>query len=82
MARRLGHEAKSVYLALLKEIREEAGLRQVDLAARLGKPQSFVSKYEQGERRLDALELREVCRSCGINLIEFARRLESRLHTK
>ena len=39
--------------ALLRDIRTEAGLRQVDLAQRLGQPQSFASKYESGERRLD-----------------------------
>lgn len=48
----------------LKAIREEAGLRQVDLAKRLGVPQSFVSKYEVGERRLTFVEVLFVCRAC------------------
>lgn len=61
---------------LLRQIRCEADLRQVDLAERLGEPQSFVSKYETGERRLDILEVREVCETIGISLEEFARRLE------
>lgn len=64
---------------LLRSIRLEAGLRQVDLAARLNQPQSLVSKYESGERRLDLLELREVCRATGISLEEFVRRFEDSL---
>jgi transcriptional regulator with XRE-family HTH domain len=65
--------------ALLREVRTEAGLRQADLAERLGQPQSFVSKYESGERRLDILELREVCQAVGISFQEFVRRLEETL---
>ena len=65
--------------ALLRELRVNSGLRQVDLADRLGSHQSFVSKYEAGERRLDILELRTVCRVLGIELNEFVIRLEDRL---
>ena len=61
---------------MLRSIRIEAGLRQVDLADRLGQPQSFVSKYEIGERRLDVLELEQVCNCCGITLINFVTRLD------
>jgi ribosome-binding protein aMBF1 (putative translation factor) len=46
--------------AILRELRQQAGLTQVEVAARLGEPQSFVSKYESGERRLDVIELRQV----------------------
>lgn len=45
---------------LLAERRLAAGLTQAGLAARLGRPQSFVSKYETGERRLDVVEFLEV----------------------
>jgi len=62
--------------ALLREIRREAGLTQTDLAKQLGQPQSFVSKYESGERRLDVLELRQVCNAVAISLEEFVTRLE------
>lgn len=61
---------------LLRQVRVEAGLRQSDLAQRLGKPQSFISKYESGQRRLDLVELREVCAAAGIRLQEFVRRFE------
>lgn len=61
---------------LLRELREAAELRQIDLAKRLGRPQSFVSKYESGEKNLDFLEVREVCEALGIPLVEFVRRFE------
>lgn len=62
--------------ALLRRVRTDAGLTQTDVAQKLGQPQSFVSKYESGERRLDILELREVCQAIGISLAECIRRLE------
>lgn len=61
---------------LVRKLREEAGLRQVDLAERLKRPQSFVSKYESGERTLDFLEVREVCQALGVPLVDFVRRLD------
>ena len=61
---------------LLRELREAAELRQIDLAKRLGRPQSFVSKYESGEKNLDFLEVREVCEALGIPLVELVRRFE------
>ncbi len=51
-------------------------MRQVDVATRLGVPQSFVSKYESGERRLDLVELQQVCAAIGISLKEFVHRFE------
>ncbi len=65
-------------LGLLRQIRTEAGLRQVDLARRLRQPQSFVSKYESGERRLDLLELQQVCSALGISLGDFVKRFEGK----
>ncbi|MCC6568306.1 MAG: helix-turn-helix transcriptional regulator [Anaerolineales bacterium] len=67
-------------LRLLKRIRQERGIRQVELANRLGLPQSFVSKYESGDRRLDILELRKVCEAIGIPFEEFIRELEENLN--
>ena len=43
------------------EARRDSGLSQEALAERLGKPQSFVSKYERGERRLDVVEFLHIC---------------------
>ena len=67
-------------LVLLKELRRERGIRQVELAEQLGVPQSFVSKYESGERQLDILELRRICQVLGIDFDDFVRRLEEKLN--
>jgi transcriptional regulator with XRE-family HTH domain len=64
---------------LLRELRVAAGLRQEHIAAILHVPQSFVSKYESGERRLDIMEVRGLCKVFGITLQEFAGLLEKKL---
>ena len=46
----------------LKKARLEAGLKQTEIAKKLGKPQSFVSKIERGERRIDVAELKELAK--------------------
>ncbi len=61
---------------LLRQVRAEAGLTQMGLAKRLRQPQSFVSKYESGERRLDLIELRQICKAVGLTLSDFIRRFE------
>ena len=61
---------------LLRKMRGEAGLSQVALAKRINRPQSFVSKYESGARRLDIVEVFEICAACGITLTSFSGRLE------
>lgn len=62
---------------LLREYRDKAGIRQVDLAERLGRPQSFVSKYEAGQRRLDLVELRDICAALGVDLVKLVRRWDA-----
>jgi transcriptional regulator with XRE-family HTH domain len=57
---------------LLRQLRLDRGLTQADLANRLGLPQSFVSKYETGERRLDFVETAAVCVALGVAIEEFA----------
>ena len=64
---------------LLRLLRQEAQLTQVQLAEKLQQPQSFVSKYEAGERRLDVLELRQVCLALGISLGDFVNRFEKEI---
>jgi transcriptional regulator with XRE-family HTH domain len=48
-------------LALIRELRMDAGLSQTEVADRLGRPQSWISKVEVGERRIDVEELRQLC---------------------
>lgn len=69
-------------LRLLKEVREHAGVTQVELAERLNRTQSFVSKTERGESRLDIIQLRSILHKLGTNLEEFSRRLERELGRK
>lgn len=64
---------------LLRETREQAGLTQVELAERLSETQSYVSKVERGERRLDIVQLREFCASLDTTLAAFVGQFESRL---
>lgn len=79
MAKSIFTEQQERLQQLLRAVREERGLTQVELAAALDKPQSFVSKIESGERRLDLVELREVCRALSIGLTTFVERFEARL---
>lgn len=58
---------------LLRELRVRKGLTQAQLSAAIGMAQSFVSKYEMGERRLDFIEVDRICRELGIGLDVFAR---------
>ena len=50
------------FLKLLKRARQESGLTQTEVARLLRRPQSFVSKSESGERRVDYVELRHFAR--------------------
>lgn len=69
----------AVLLTLLREAREAASLTQVQLAERIQQSQSYVSKAEKGERRLDVIQLRTICQELGTTLPAFVARLEERL---
>ncbi len=69
-------EEYSLFLRHLRAARKAAGLSQEQVGARLEQTQSFVSKCERAERRLDVVETREFCRALGINFIEFMVELE------
>lgn len=68
--------ARKELVTILRELRRGAGLRQSDLAARLGRPQSYVSKYESGQRKLDIVELREICTAIGTTLEELVAKFD------
>jgi transcriptional regulator with XRE-family HTH domain len=55
-------------LGRLRRAREERGIGQQELAARLGRPQSYISKIETGDRRVDLVEILDICRSLGVQL--------------
>lgn len=62
MARSVHTEAYRTLCNMLVAARHKAGLTQDELARRLGRPQSFVAKYEQQERRLDVVELVQIAK--------------------
>jgi len=69
---------KARLAALLRKARLDANLTQLQLAEKIKQTQSYVSKYEHGEQRLDLIELEAVCTATGISLTEFVERyLES-----
>jgi transcriptional regulator with XRE-family HTH domain len=74
---------KKEYKVLLEQIyrlRLGSGLRQADLADKLGVPQSFISKIESGERKIDLVELRALCKALGSDINEFTDEFEKALN--
>ncbi len=76
MAKVLWEPRQQAFREALRAMRKAASLSQVELAEKLDKPQSFVSKYESGERRLEYVEVELVCRACGKSLSEFAEQFQ------
>jgi transcriptional regulator with XRE-family HTH domain len=55
---------------MLRTAREKAGLTQMDVVEKLGTYASFVSKVESGERRVDVVELAQLCQLYGVSLMD------------
>ncbi|MCP6763198.1 MAG: helix-turn-helix domain-containing protein [Fischerella sp. CENA71] len=68
-------EKYNLFRQLLIEARNIAGLTQTELSVQLRRPQSYVSKYERGERRLDLIEFLEVAEALQINPTDFIEKL-------
>ena len=68
-------DAQRRFRELLVAARKEAELTQAELSSRLNRPQSFVSKYERGERRLDVVEFREVACALGVDPVQLLAKL-------
>ena len=64
-----------IFRRLLIEYRLKQGVTQTQLAERLGRPQSFVSKYENGERRLDLIEFLDIAGALEIDPFDFIKEL-------
>lgn len=67
-----------LFRRLLKEEREKAGLKQKQLSAMLDMPNSFVCKYEQGERRLDVVEFMQIAKVIGFDPCEIIKTLQKK----
>ncbi|MGZ3237861.1 MAG: helix-turn-helix domain-containing protein [Burkholderiaceae bacterium] len=74
------HDAKYIlFRQMLVDARLEKNLLQSDVSDKLGKYQSYVSKYERGERRLDLPEFLEVAEALDINVTEFVKKYRTKL---
>lgn len=76
MKRSIWHSDYQTLRQVLKQIRLEAGFTQTELALKLEKPQSFVAKYENGDRNLDFLEVMDICQLCGVSVESFIKRYQ------
>ena len=71
-----------VFLKELRDARERSSLTQTQLAEKLGQTQSFISKMERGERRVDIVELRAICAALGVPFIKFVSSLDRAFHSQ
>jgi len=65
--------------ALLRQLRVDAGFKQSELSEALGKPQPYISAIETGHRRVDIIEIRDICAVLGLPLVRFVDVLEKSL---
>ncbi|MDR3415609.1 MAG: helix-turn-helix transcriptional regulator [Nevskia sp.] len=73
MGKQLYSAKRELFRDLLKQVRVDAGLTQMQLAQRLGRHQSYVSDYERRHRRLDWVAVDEALAACGGDLVRFAK---------
>lgn len=78
MTNRIWDKDREHFRTTLKMLRNRAGLTQKSLSDKLGKPQSYVSKYENGERKLDYVEIYNICREIGVSMSELNMHYEIR----
>ena len=79
MEKSIFSQSYKIFLRRLRAARKNANLSEADVAIRLRKTQSFVSKCERGERRIDVIELRSFCKAIGISFADFTRSLDGEL---
>lgn len=68
-----------ILIQCLKDYRTQSKMSQQELATHLGFSQSYVCKYEQCQKRLDFIEIRNICLALGVSLIEFVKDYEEKL---
>lgn len=72
-------EAGLIFCNILKRARQERGLSQTELADQLGMSQVLISRGELGDRKIDALELRQMCAALKVDFMEFMGQLDTEL---
>lgn len=75
MKKSIWEESYNLLRRELRKIRKDAGLTQFQLAQKLEKNQSYVSKYEIGDRNLDFIEVIYVCKACNEQPDDFMLRI-------
>jgi transcriptional regulator with XRE-family HTH domain len=75
MARAFSSARHDALWKFMREKREAAGLRQIDLAKRLKRNQSYVTNLERGQKAVEVIELVEWAEACGFDPIEIVKRL-------
>lgn len=73
--------AYKTLIALLVAKRREKGMSQVELGKRLGRPQTFVSKVEQCERRLDVVEFLVIADILGLDIMYAIKEVKRTIHS-
>jgi transcriptional regulator with XRE-family HTH domain len=81
-AKTIHDEAYQVLVERLRDARQQAHVTQTELAESLGTDQSYVSKYERAERRLDVIEVRAVCRALRVDFCGFIAAIERELKSR
>jgi len=79
MKRSIWHQNYQILREELLKLRKEKNLTQVELSKKLNKPQSYVSKYEIGDRNIDVIELIAICHACQIHPTIFFKNLNYRI---
>lgn len=68
-----------VAMDILKRKRTEVGMTQIEMSKKIGCSQGYVSKYEQGQVRLDIIEIRRICECLGLSLVGYVQLLEEEI---
>ena len=79
MNKELYNKRWKLFREVLRTERKHHKVSQINLAKKLGIEQSYISKTEIGDRRLDIIELLEYCDAMGLTLTDFVFRMEGRL---
>ncbi|WP_420768359.1 helix-turn-helix domain-containing protein [Parageobacillus thermoglucosidasius] len=76
------NESYNLLIECLKKERKKRNLTQAQLASLIGRDQTYVSKYERCEKRLDVIEVRTICLALGIEFTKFISDFENLLKKK
>jgi len=80
MTKAIYRREHEIFLEVLKRMRVESGMTQAQCSAALGRPQSFMSDVERGVRRLDIVQLRDLCLVLKTDLSIFSQTYEQALN--